>query len=192
MKDPADHGSTSMPTETTAEGVVGFLELMGDLGIDLWLDGGWAVDACLGRQTRRHADLDIVIEKRNLALAVEALEARGYGPVPRDDTRPWNFVLGDAGGHEVDFHVVVLDATGRGTYGPPELGDAYTAGALAGAGTIAGRPVSCVTPEWLVRSHTGYELAAKDVADVTALCQRFGIPLPDEYVRLQTSRSHAP
>lgn len=51
---------------------------------------------------------------------------------------------------------------------------------LAWTGTIAGNPVFCMTPEWLVRWHTGYQLDADDVADVTALCERFGIPMPDD------------
>jgi len=46
----------------TAEGVCAFLELMRTHGVEVWLDGGWAVDACLGAQTRRHDDVDIVID----------------------------------------------------------------------------------------------------------------------------------
>ena len=46
----------------TAEAVGGVLSLMETQRIRIWLDGGWAVDACLGAQTRRHGDLDIVID----------------------------------------------------------------------------------------------------------------------------------
>ncbi len=174
---------TGIRPESTADDVLAFLDRMAGLGIHAWIDGGWAVDACLGEQTRPHADLDIVIEERDLARAVEALADVGYRSVPRDDTRGWNFVLGDDAGHEVDFHVIVLDPAGRGAYGPPELGDEYPAAALAGSGTIAGRSVDCIAPDWLVRFHAGYELAAKDFADVTALCARFGLTLPEEYAR---------
>jgi lincosamide nucleotidyltransferase A/C/D/E len=45
--------------------------------------------------------------------------------------------------------------------------------------------VKCITPEWLVRFHTGYELDETDWSDVSALCERFGIPIPDEYARFQ-------
>jgi lincosamide nucleotidyltransferase A/C/D/E len=145
--------------------VEAFLRLMDDLGIRVWLDGGWAVDACLGSQTRSHEDLDIEIEERDLAAAVAALHERGYTPVPRDDTRPWNFVLGDDRGHEVDLHVVVLDAHGNGVYGPPERDD------------------ECISPEWLVQFHTGYDVDETDWADVSALCERFDIPIPDDYDR---------
>jgi lincosamide nucleotidyltransferase A/C/D/E len=177
-----------MTPETSATDVTAFLDLVDGLGIRVWLDGGWAVDACLGRQTRPHGDLDIVIEERHLATLVDALVDRDYRPVPRDDTRAWNFVLGDGAGREIDVHVIVIDADGRGRYGPPGLGEFwYEREALAWAGEIAGRPVACMPPEWLVRWHTGYALDADDQADVTALCERFAIPLPDEYVALRAS-----
>ena len=31
------------------------------IGINIWLDGGWGVDALLEEQTRPHEDVDIVI-----------------------------------------------------------------------------------------------------------------------------------
>ena len=165
----------------SADDVLSFLRMMDAAGVRIWIDGGWAVDACLGAQTRPHSDLDIVIEQRDVATAVAELESVGYAPVPRDDTRPWNFVLGDGAGHQVDFHVIALAADGRGIYGPPEDGNYYPAEALAGSGTINGRIVSCISPEWLVRFHTGYQHDENDRADVFALCERFNIPVPDEY-----------
>jgi len=181
-------GSEAQP-EMTAEDVCDFLSLMDGHGIRIWLDGGWAVDACLGSQTRHHADLDIVIEERDVAPATTALERRGYAPVPRPDTRAWNFVLGDAAGHQIDFHVIVLDESGRGRYGPPGTKDYFPAEALAGKGIVNGRTVACITPEWLVRFHTGYVVDATDWADVSALCARFGIPIPRDYLRFSADRA---
>ncbi|WP_425564000.1 nucleotidyltransferase domain-containing protein [Nonomuraea longicatena] len=169
--------------ETTADDVLKFLDLMEGLGVHIWLDGGWAVDACLGAQTRPHADLDIVLEEKDLPTAESALRERGYGPVERDDTCPWNFVLGDAAGHQVDFHVIVLDGNGHGVLGPPENGDVYPAPALTGRGLVGGREVACVAPEWLVRFHTGYAVDDDDWADVSALCERFGLAIPEDYRR---------
>jgi lincosamide nucleotidyltransferase A/C/D/E len=170
------------PPEMTADDVSGFLGLMDAHGIRVWLDGGWGVDACLGYQTRHHFDLDIVIEERHLEIVTIALKRLGYEPVPRPDTRPWNFVLGDDTGRQIDFHVIVLDEGGRGLYGPPGTEDCYPAEALTGKGSVKGRPVDCITPEWLVRFHTGYQVDATDWADVSALCARFGIPIPPSRV----------
>src|SRR2546425_10216770 len=91
----------------TADDVCAFLALMEKHRVDVWLDGGWAVDAALGRQTRRHSDVDIVIEERDVPAAVSTLQDVGYAPVPRPDTRAWNFVMGDNASHQVDFHVIV-------------------------------------------------------------------------------------
>lgn len=168
--------------EMTADDVGAFLDLMDALGIHLWLDGGWAVDACLGAQARRHDDLDIAVEERDVGTAVAALVERGYAPVPRDDTTAWNFVLGDDAGHQVDFHVIVLDAHGRGVYGPPENGEAYPATAFNGTGTVGERSVARVSPECLVAFHTGYRVDATDWHDVSALCERFGLPVPNDHL----------
>ena len=91
----------------------------------------------------------------------------------------------------MDFHVILLDQQGRGVYGPAENGEFYPAEALAGTGSVNGRTVACITPEWVVRFHTGYEVDATDRADVLALCERFDIPIPDEYRRGGGDRSIA-
>jgi lincosamide nucleotidyltransferase A/C/D/E len=158
-----------------------FVALMESHGVDVWPDGGWAVDACLGEQTRSDSDLDIAIEERDVQAAIASLSGCGWVPVPREDTTPWCFHLGDAAGGEVDFHVIVIADDGRGIYGPPENGVFYSADALTGTGTLRGQSVRCITPEWLVAFKTGYEVGASDWSDVRALCERFGIPVPDDY-----------
>ena len=50
------------------------LAVLGQLdraGVVIWLDGGWGVDALLGRQSRPHQDLDLVIDRDDLALLAE-------------------------------------------------------------------------------------------------------------------------
>ncbi|HKE66888.1 MAG TPA: aminoglycoside nucleotidyltransferase [Micromonosporaceae bacterium] len=178
-----------MAAESTAEDVVVLVDLANTLGVRMWLDGGWAVDACLGEQTRKHADVDIVVTESQVAVLVAALCDKGYRDVPRSDTRPWNFVLGDAYGHEVDFHVVALDDDGNGIYGPVENGERYPAASLGGTGTVAGRAVACLTPDQQVIFHTGYAVDDEDWADVSRLCTRFGIPVPDDYATF-VARDH--
>ena len=92
-------------------------------------------------------------------------------------------VVGDKKGHEIDFHVIVIDDKGNGIYGPPEKGEMYAAGALIGMGKIKKHPVKCIAPEYMVKFHTGYKLRECDFHDVGALCDKFGIALPEEYVR---------
>jgi lincosamide nucleotidyltransferase A/C/D/E len=154
-----------------------------NLEIDVWIDGGWAVDALLGEQTRLHTDLDIVIQEKDLPALRRMLEEQGYRDVERDDTTPWNFVLGDAEGREVDVHAFVFDSDGNGVYGPH--GETYPPTALSGKGTINGHQVRCISPEYLVKFHTGYEPHDTDFHDVGSLCERFGIEYPKEYAHLE-------
>jgi len=166
----------------SATDVVTLYDQLERLGITIWIDGGWGVDALLGEQTRPHADLDIAIQLKDLPALRTLLEGQGSHDVPRDDTCAWNFVLGDDAGRLVDVHVIVLDEAGNGIYGPPENGEMYPASALTGSGSILGRAVRCIAPEDMVHFHTGYPLRPHDYADVSALCRRFNIPLPPEYV----------
>src|SRR5438128_8941939 len=157
-----ESASFARPAHMTPADVIHLLDLLDGRGIRIWLDGGWAVDACLGRQTRRHADLDIVIEQRHLDEVDSMLRERGYGPAPRDDARGWNYALGDEAGHEIDFHAIVLNEAGDGIYGPPENGDVYPAEALSGIGSDDGRAVACITPEWRTRCRPRYAHCKND------------------------------
>jgi lincosamide nucleotidyltransferase A/C/D/E len=172
---PDRESSTRMMTSTDVCGLYGRLRA---LGVEVWIDGGWGVDALLERQTRPHNDLDIVIQQKDLSKLRRLLEAEGYRDVPRDDTSLWNFVLGDDQGREVDVHAVVFDSKGNGLYGPVEKGVTYPAGSLHGTGLIGGETVRCIAPEWMIRFHSGYVLKEKDIRDVTALCEKFGIDNP--------------
>lgn len=165
--------------------VIGMYNQLSNSGIEIWLDGGWGVDALLGEQTRPHSDLDIVVRQDDVPRLVDLLAAQGYKDVPRNDTRPWNFVLGDDHGRLLDVHAVVFDVEGNGLYGPPENGVMYPAGSLTGTGVIDGHTVKCVSAEYAVKFHSAYEPDEMDVKDVTALCARFGIDLPDRYASLK-------
>jgi lincosamide nucleotidyltransferase A/C/D/E len=153
-------------------------QALADRGIPIWIDGGWGVDALLGRETRLHNDLDIVIEEKDLAAFHALVGAQGFRDSPKPDTRPWNFVLAHDDGRAIDVHVIVRDAAGNGIYGPPSRNVMYPATALTGQGIIAGLPVRCTSAAFQVQSHTGYPPRDFDIADVTALCEKFGLENP--------------
>ena len=145
------------------------------------------MDALLGEQSRPHSDLDIAIQQKDLPKFRTLLQERGYQDVKVEIARHWNFVLGDEHGREIDVHVIVLDSQGDGIYGPPENGEKYPAASLTGNGLIEGRRVRCISPEWTVKFHSGYELKEKDFQDVSALCSKFGIELPADYAQFEKS-----
>jgi len=159
----------------TKEDVIELFRLCEENSIDLWIDGGWAVDALIGEQSRPHNDLDIVIQEKDVERLRVLLGRWRFKDIPRDDTSVWNFVLGDDNGRLIDIHVIVFDEKGNGLYGPRERGKMYPAGSLAGKGVIGGKTVNCVAPEYLIKFHSGYKLDENDIKDVEALRQRFKI-----------------
>lgn len=157
--------------------VIELYNLLTKEGISVWLDGGWGVDALLGRQTRPHEDVDIVIEEKHVPKLRTLLV--GYTDVPRDDTSPWNFVLGNRKGDLVDVHAVVFDEVGNGRYGPLKKGIMYPAASLTGTGILGGHQVRCISPQYVVKFHMQYTPDKNDIKDIAAICDKFGIKHPD-------------
>ncbi|MFL5754734.1 MAG: nucleotidyltransferase domain-containing protein [Chloroflexota bacterium] len=163
----------------TESDVIAVLDVLDGAGVDVWIDGGWGVDALLGRTTRQHADLDLALDRRSLAVAVPALAHLGFQPdrsaLPGPPAR---VVLVDPGGRRLDLHPLVFDADGNGWQQLSTTGRAwglYPARDLTANGTIGGRPVRCISAALQVRFRLGYEWTANDVHDLRVLAIAFGV-----------------
>lgn len=163
-----------------AEDAIGVIRSLERNHIDVIVDGGWGVDALLGRQTRDHEDLDIAIDHDNASKIRNVLEVNGYKEIPRDDSHEYNFVMGDEFGHQVDIHTFHFDANGRLTAGLD-----YPFDSLNGNGKIGDYPVRCISPEWMVKFHSGYRLDINDYHDVKAMCEKFGFELPNNFASFE-------
>ncbi len=162
--------------EMGAEQVIEFVKLLNDNGIVVYIDGGWGVDALLARQTRPHSDLDIAVQHKDVSLIRSLLAARGYQEVTLADSWECNFVMGDADEHLIDVHSFTFNKNGKNVFGVQ-----YPYDSLKGTGSINGFPVKCITPDWMVKFHSGYKLDVNDYHDVKNLCQKYGFELPSEY-----------
>jgi lincosamide nucleotidyltransferase A/C/D/E len=189
----------------TAEDVVELYSLLLKQGGQVWVDGGWGIDALLNQQTRPHKDFDALVQFDDLAPMTEVLAERGFSlkeiwgenrwvfhsvqvqlvgrenPAGREVATA--FVLRDGNGRELDFHVLKFDGRGYGTPAwnsdfifPPEAFD--------GRGSIAGTPVRCLSARIQMLTHTGYELQDQDLQDLRLLHERFGIAYPEEHAHL--------
>jgi lincosamide nucleotidyltransferase A/C/D/E len=144
-------------------------------GAQVWLAGGWGVDALLGEPTRRHHDLDLVLdadrddEDRARAALADVGICHPMPDVEAAPTLPHLAKLRDGAGHIVDLLPVDPDTLPEADQGP------FTTGMLDG------RPVRCLSAPVQVALHCGYEPRPADVHDVTRLCARFGLELPVEY-----------
>lgn len=95
--------------EITATRLAEIVDALDRGGVRYWLAGGWGVDALGGRQSRRHDDVDVVLDDfdRRAALACEVLAELGFRLVERHE-RPVDlmgdqWVLDDGAGCRIDL-----------------------------------------------------------------------------------------
>lgn len=167
-----------MRPELTAQQALGVLDQLSAAGVEAWVDGGWGVDALVGRQSRLHADLDLIVPSASFLDALAALRRAGFEFLREE--LPSSIVYRHADGREVDIHPVVRtadgggdqirpDGSGRWHYGPPAIG------------RIDGREVPCTPLETQLRAHLDYEPDEDDFADMRLLRDVFGCELPRPY-----------
>jgi lincosamide nucleotidyltransferase A/C/D/E len=169
----------------TANEVLEVLDWLDMAGIEVWVDGGWGVDALLREETRLHSDLDLALTRDELERARKALEERGF----EHDTKmepglPARLVMRNPAGRQVDFHPLIFDHSGDGWQQLSESGRAwglYPANDLGATGVIAGRRVRCLGPILQLRFRLGYEWSERDEHDIGRLIERFDLPAPPPF-----------
>jgi lincosamide nucleotidyltransferase A/C/D/E len=178
----------------SAEDVIHIYQRLGAAGVEVWLTGGWGVDALLGEQTRPHKDLDLIMLVDDVARMRKLLGQEGYRLKALWSENRWAvdsrgketataFVLQDPAGREIDAHAMRLDEGGNGLPAWEAEGLVIASRDLAGKGVIAGLAVPCFTPEMQMARHTGYELPDAQVRDLEHLHERFGLDYPEEIRR---------
>ncbi|MFJ6571872.1 nucleotidyltransferase domain-containing protein [Streptomyces sp. NPDC091292] len=158
----------------TGDDVLAVLALLHDAGAEVWIGGGWGIDALVGRATRPHRDLDLVHRAEQEPDLLAALGAAGFTETV--DWRPVRFVLADGRGRELDLHPLEFapDGSAVQTSMDPEHPFTYPASCFS-TGTIQGATVPCLSAEQQVRFHQGYEPAERDLHDMALLRDAFGI-----------------
>ena len=150
--------------------------------ISIWIDGGWCVDALLGFETRKHDDLDIVVNRKDNLKLYYLLKNKGYEEEKRDDSCEHNYVMRSKGGQLIDIHVFEYNQKGENIYGAP-----YPFGSLTGKGKINGELVNCISAEWMFKfklwaNNTNCEPRKKDIIDAQVLSKKYGFKLPSNYM----------
>lgn len=162
----------------TADDVIEVLGRFRSAGIDVWVEGGWGVDALLREQTRRHDDLDLGVrfEDVNRICAVFSEFERS------DDEWPTSFVLRDRAGRKIDCHPLRFDERGDGWQANASGGAPYRwpREGLQARGRIGEFDAPCISAELQVRWHAYSDFDDVDWRDVHRLSERLGLELPPE------------
>jgi lincosamide nucleotidyltransferase A/C/D/E len=161
-------------------------------GLQVWVTGGWGIDALLGEQTRPHKDLDLIVLLDDVVQMCQTLSRAGFNLKelwsenhPDSDMHGVEtataFVLHHADGREIDIHAVRLDQRGVGVPAwEADEGFVFTRDDLAGKGIIAGFPVRCISPQKQMLCHTGYVLPGTQLHDLELLGKKFNLTFPVE------------
>ena len=158
----------------TSEDVLSVLALLQRARVDVWIGGGWGIDALIGEQTREHRDLDLMHRKHHEAAVMAALSEMGF--TESLDWRPVRFVMTDPDGREIDLHPLVFTEDGSAVQASlePERPFIYPSSCFV-TGVISGTTVPCLSAEQQVYFHQGYEPSDRDRHDMAQLRQAFGI-----------------
>ncbi|MGI8910161.1 MAG: nucleotidyltransferase domain-containing protein [Rubrobacteraceae bacterium] len=160
--------------------VLEIVDRLGTAGVRVWLDGGWGVDALIGRQTRDHDDLDIVIPLPEADAAQRTLTVLGFEII--EDEATLCFVARDSHDRRVDVHTVVLDEQGGGLQ-RLENGTSwrYPPEGFSGTGRVEDRTMACLSTEVQILCHLNYEPDETDHRNMRLLAESCGMPLPAPY-----------
>ena len=145
--------------------------------INIWIDGGWGVDALLKEETRVHKDIDLFVEECKGEKFISILKEKGFNEIVEPYTTESHTVWKDIKDRIIDLHIFKFNELGYIVF----EGEEYPASVFSGVGEIGGKEVRCIDAENQVLFHLGYEHDENDIHDVKLLCERFNIPLPKEY-----------
>ena len=158
----------------SADDVLFVLELLRRAEADVWIGGGWGIDALIDEQTRDHRDLDLMHRRDQEDTVMAALAEAGF--VETLDRRPIRFVVTAQDGREIDLHPLVFTDDGSATQASPEPERPFTyPSSCFVTGAIKGRPVPCLSAEQQVYFHQGYEPTDRDRHDMAQLRRVFEI-----------------
>ncbi len=172
-------------TQMTAAQAIEVIARLRAAGVDSWLAGGWGVDALVGRQTRPHSDLDLIVPLSDEETALGTLGEDGYVVYDR-----WADGLLDRTFHlvnrrqrrSVEMSMVELDSEAwLRRVDEAARSEGFDVPEMFTSGVIGTEAVSCLTIEMQLALHVGYKLHDEDLVDVALLCRSFSIEPPYSY-----------
>jgi lincosamide nucleotidyltransferase A/C/D/E len=151
----------------TGEQVVALLDRLAPSARWLWIGGGWGVDALVGRETRPHADLDLLVDADSLPAVLDLLAADGF--VPTEDWLPVRIEVAHPDGRRVDLHPARPRPDGSAVQAGLDGTEFHYPAGCTTTGTVAGREVTCLTATQQLTFRQGFTWRPVDHHDVALL-----------------------
>jgi lincosamide nucleotidyltransferase A/C/D/E len=157
--------------------VLAVMDALDAAGVRAWVEGGWGIDALVGRQTRDHDDVDLAVDSDDGGFdrAVSALEAGGFRPTI--DDLPVRLVVDAGDGRTVDLHPLRFAPDGNAYQSGHTREYLYPSDCFT-TGRIGGREVPCLGAAIQREFHTHYDPRPVDHHDLALIAELLGDPPP--------------
>ena len=174
-------------TRVSDADVVGIVRLLGDARVEATLLGGWACDALLGRQTREHGDVDLLVQEADSDRALMTLEREGFERIYTFDSPLLAARVVELTDHRTrrcaSLHFADLDSRDPSGFQGllrARLADAgFATGELFEPGVVAGRQVTCLSAPAQLVLRILCPPSESRRRDLELLSSRFSLPVPD-------------
>ncbi|MEM1486261.1 aminoglycoside adenylyltransferase [Oscillospiraceae bacterium PP1C4] len=152
---------------TSKENLIDVLNLLEDLGVKYWVDGGWGVDILTGKQNRDHRDIDIDFNGKFEEALLTALKNKGYKVTT--DWSPSRIELHHPELGYLDIHPLIINEDGSAKQADPHGGWYHFEANWFSCSLFEGRRIPCISAEAQKLFHNGYELREVDYIDIRNL-----------------------
>lgn len=155
------------------EDLLKVLDLMDNIKMKYWLDGGWGVDILAGKQTREHRDIDINFDSQYSEVLLQILKENGFEIVT--DLRPVRIELHHTELGYLDIHPFVLNEDGTAKQADFNGGWYEFEADFFGSAMFKGRTIPCISVKGQKIFHTGYELREVDKHDIEIINEMMNV-----------------
>lgn len=154
---------------TTKEDLFEVLNLLDNLKMKYWIEGGWGVDILIGRENRIHRDIDVDFDAEVTEVLLGALKRKGF--LITTDWRPSRIELHHPKLGYLDIHPLIINEDGSARQADLQGGWYQLEAQWFSTAVFEGRVIPCISAEAQKLFHSGYEFREVDRIDMKNLEQ---------------------
>lgn len=147
------------------------VDLLTEMKIRFWVEGGWGIDVLIGKQTRDHRDIDIDFDAAAESRLLKKLSELDFQITT--DERPTRVEFYHPKYGFLDLHPFDLSQAGIMKQADPAGGWFELEAEWFTTSVFEGRNIPCVSFEGQKLFHSGYELREVDRTDLKNLHTAF-------------------